>query len=135
MNKKDLLAKLLSTENITVLRQPVATASFNVETRVLTLPVWKNLSENIENMLIAHEVGHALYTPFRKSETEEFNNTYHEINTNMLDYKIKIKNLKNQIYCFKHDLGRFNENIRIFKNNMQHFMMMMDICNRMCKLK
>jgi len=74
MNKKDLLAKLLSTENITVLRQPVATASFNVETRVLTLPVWKNLSENIENMLIAHEVGHALYTPFRKSETEEFNN-------------------------------------------------------------
>lgn len=73
MNKKDLLAKLLSTENITVSRQPVPTASFNIETRVLTLPVWKNLSENIENMLIAHEVGHALYTPFRKKETEEFN--------------------------------------------------------------
>ena len=73
MNKKDLLAKLLSTENITVLRQPVATASFNVETRVLTLPVWKNLSENIENMLIAHEVGHALYTPFRDQDSKEFN--------------------------------------------------------------
>ena len=73
MNKKDLLAKLLSTENITVLRQPVATASFNVETRVLTLPVWKNLSENIENMLIAHEVGHALYTPFRDKDSKEFN--------------------------------------------------------------
>lgn len=73
MNKKDLLAKLLSTENITVLRQPVATASFNIESRVLTLPIWKNLSENIENMLIAHEVGHALYTPFRQKETKEFN--------------------------------------------------------------
>ena len=73
MNKKDLLAKLLSTENITVLRQPVATASFNIETRVLTLPVWKNLSENIENMLIAHEVGHALYTPFRDKDSKEFN--------------------------------------------------------------
>jgi hypothetical protein len=72
MNKKDLLAKLLSTENITVSRQPVPTASFNIETRVLTLPVWKNLSENIENMLIAHEVGHALYTPFRKKDTEVF---------------------------------------------------------------
>jgi len=35
MNKKDLLAKLLSTENITVLRQPVATASFNVELEFL----------------------------------------------------------------------------------------------------
>ena len=73
MNKKDLLAKLLSTENITVLRQPVATASFNIETRVLTLPIWKNLSENIENMLIAHEVGHALYTPFRDKDSKEFN--------------------------------------------------------------
>lgn len=73
MNKKDLLAKLLSTENITIVRQPVQTASFNIETRVLTLPVWKNLSENIENMLIAHEVGHALYTPFRDKDCEEFN--------------------------------------------------------------
>ena len=96
------------------------------------------IEETIKNELKIHhefEEKEALYYLENENEIEEFNNTYDEINTNMLDYKIKIKNLKTQIYFLKHDLGRFNENIRIFKNNMQHFMMMMDICNRMCKLK
>jgi len=96
------------------------------------------IEETIKNELKIHhefEEKEALYYLENENEIEEFNNTYDQINTNMLDYKIKIKNIKNQIYCFKHDLGRFNENIRIFKNNMQHFMMMMDICNRMCKVK
>ena len=94
------------------------------------------IEETIKNELKIHhefEEKEALY--YLENEIEERNNTYTEINTNMLDYKIKIKNLKNQIYIFKHDLGRFNENIRIFKNNTQHLLMMMDICNRICKIK
>lgn len=104
MNKKDLLAKLLSTENITVSRQPVPTASFNIETRVLTLPIWKNLSENIENMLIAHEVGHALYTPFRKKETEEFigNNLLHSWANVIEDVRIE-KKIQNEYPGLKKD--------------------------------
>ena len=36
---------------------------FNVQTRVLTLPMWKKASECVFDMLVAHEVGHALFTP------------------------------------------------------------------------
>ena len=41
----------------------VETAQFNVHTRVLTLPVWERASSQVYDMLVAHEVGHALYTP------------------------------------------------------------------------
>ena len=61
-NTQDLLAKLLATENVTVLRSNVSTASFDIKNRVLTLPTWKDLTPEIEEMLILHEVGHALFT-------------------------------------------------------------------------
>lgn len=60
---KSNLAKLLATENLTVEHSNVSTASFNVETRVLQLPVWENITEDIYDLLVGHEVGHALYTP------------------------------------------------------------------------
>ena len=58
----DILARLLATENLTVIRKNVSTASFDIQNRVLVLPKWKKLTEAIEEMLILHEVGHALYT-------------------------------------------------------------------------
>jgi hypothetical protein len=61
---KNLLAKLMATEDITVEHDPRAqTASFNMESRVLTLPVWKELDADTLDMLIGHEVSHALHTP------------------------------------------------------------------------
>ena len=60
---KSQLAKLLATEDIVVENKNVETAQFNVETRVLTLPMWKRASESVYDMLVGHEVGHALYTP------------------------------------------------------------------------
>ena len=61
---KDRLAKLLATENITVRHSASAsTASFDVKDRVLTLPVWANLSAAVVDMMTGHEVGHALWTP------------------------------------------------------------------------
>lgn len=63
MKSIDLCAKLLATENITVTRSNVSTASFDVKSRVLTLPIFKDITNTIESMLVAHEVGHALYTP------------------------------------------------------------------------
>ena len=56
------LAKLLATEDIVVEHRPVETAQFDVDNRVLTLPIW-DASNNIIDLLVAHEVGHALYTP------------------------------------------------------------------------
>ena len=60
---KGQLAKLLATEDLVVEHRHVETAMFNVHTRVLTLPMWKKASECVFDMLVAHEVGHALFTP------------------------------------------------------------------------
>ena len=60
---KSQLAKLLATEDLVVEHKKVETACFNVHTRVLTLPMWEKASETVYDMLVGHEVGHALYTP------------------------------------------------------------------------
>ena len=62
---KSQLAKLLATEDLIVENKKVETAAFNVHTRVLTLPQWDRASNNVYDMLVSHEVGHALYTPDR----------------------------------------------------------------------
>ena len=60
---KSQLAKLLATEDIVVENRDVMTAQFDVDSRVLTLPKWKRASNSVYDMLVGHEVGHALYTP------------------------------------------------------------------------
>lgn len=60
---RSTLAKLLATENITVLQESVSTASFDVKNRVLRLPLWTDTDADTLDHLIGHEVGHALYTP------------------------------------------------------------------------
>ena len=60
---KSQLAKLLATEDIVVEHKSVETAQFNVHTRVLILPLWEKASNNVYDMLVGHEVGHALFTP------------------------------------------------------------------------
>ncbi len=60
---KSQLAKLLATEDLVVENKDVETAEFNVHTRVLTLPFWKRASSVVYDMLVGHEVGHALFTP------------------------------------------------------------------------
>ena len=60
---KSQLAKLLATEDLIVEHKKVETAFFNVSSRVLTLPLWDKASNIVYDMLVGHEVGHALYTP------------------------------------------------------------------------
>jgi hypothetical protein len=60
---KSQLAKLLATEDLVVEHKKVETACFNVHTRVLTLPLWERASGTVYDMLVGHEVGHALFTP------------------------------------------------------------------------
>jgi len=60
---KGTLAKLLATENLNVEHRSVSTAYFDVVNRTLCLPIWKNVSNFVYDMLVGHEVGHALYTP------------------------------------------------------------------------
>ena len=60
---KSQLAKLLATEDLVVEHKKVSTACFNVHTRVLTLPLWERASNLVYDLLVGHEVGHALFTP------------------------------------------------------------------------
>ena len=61
---KSLLAKLLATENIDVVHDDKApTAYMDLENRKLVLPEFHNISEEVYDMLIGHEVSHALNTP------------------------------------------------------------------------
>ena len=60
---KGNLARLLATENLIVEHRRVSTASFDVDRRVLTLPNWDRASGIVYDMLVGHEVGHALFTP------------------------------------------------------------------------
>ncbi len=60
---KSHLARLLATEDLVVEHKNVETACFNVHTRVLTLPLWEKASNTVYDLLVGHEVGHALFTP------------------------------------------------------------------------
>ena len=60
---KGTLAKLLATENLTIEHRKVSTAYFDVERRLLALPIWKDVTGDVYDLLVGHEVGHALYTP------------------------------------------------------------------------
>ena len=61
---KSTLAKLLAKENITVQYGNYSTAWFDIKNRVLGLPMWKDMGKDVSDLLIGHEVGHALFTPF-----------------------------------------------------------------------
>jgi len=62
IKSSDLSARLLANENLSVVRARTRTASFDIKARVLTIPLWKDMTPEIEDMLVGHEVGHALYT-------------------------------------------------------------------------
>jgi hypothetical protein len=62
-NSKSVLAKLLAQENISVEHRKTQTAYFDPKNRVLVLPIWKDMSTDLYDLLVGHEVGHAWETP------------------------------------------------------------------------
>ena len=68
MKDNSTLAKLLAEEDLHVVHKQVSTASFDVKRRELVLPIWKDMSKPVQDMLTLHEVGHALYTPLSMLE-------------------------------------------------------------------
>jgi hypothetical protein len=60
---KSILARLLATENIRVEHKNVSTAYFDLKNRVMVIPIWKTMTPHLYDLLLGHEVGHALNTP------------------------------------------------------------------------
>ena len=65
---RSALGKLLAREDITINHGNYKTAFFDVKNRVLGLPDWSDKSKSVYDMLLGHEVGHALYTPLEELE-------------------------------------------------------------------
>ena len=62
-NQKSVLARLLANENITVQQGNYESAYFDVKSRTLGIPLWKDMSKDVLDLLVGHEVSHALFTP------------------------------------------------------------------------
>ena len=61
---QSVMARILATENIRVVVDPtMTTAAFDLKNRTLLLPQWKDMSKPVYDMLIGHEISHALHTP------------------------------------------------------------------------
>ena len=64
-NQKDNLAKLMATENLTVVHRKVPTAYFDLKNRLLCCPILKeDISSELYDLFMGHEVSHALHTPY-----------------------------------------------------------------------
>ena len=85
LNSKSLLARLLATENIVVEHDPASdTAYFDTASRRLVLPVWDNMDEDTYDMLVGHEVGHALFTPVGAEQLIDAINSIDSSNPNVV---------------------------------------------------
>ena len=58
------IGKLLAKENITIQHGNYHTAWFDIKNRTLGLPQWADNGKDVYDLLIGHEVGHALFTPY-----------------------------------------------------------------------
>jgi hypothetical protein len=63
-----IFAKALASENLSFsFSKDANTASFDVKSRHLVMPMW-DVTDTVKTMLIAHEISHALWTPYERSE-------------------------------------------------------------------
>jgi|LWDU01.1.fsa_nt_gi hypothetical protein len=71
IESKEKLAKLLAVEDLDIQHQQVKTAMFDVKNRQLILPIWKDMPDHLYDLLVGHEVGHALFTPLSLKRIEK----------------------------------------------------------------
>ena len=80
MKNKNTIARLLAEEDIHVVNKAMDTAYFNIKKRELGLPIWKDeISKEEEELMVCHEIGHALWTSMdmiEKSAERKLNHSF-----------------------------------------------------------
>ena len=80
MKNKNTIARLLAEEDIHVVNKAMDTAYFNIKKRELGLPIWKDeISKDEEELMVCHEIGHALWTSMdmiEKSAERKLNHSF-----------------------------------------------------------
>ena len=96
MKNKSTLAKLLAEEDVNVIHKQMPTAYFNSKTRELGLPIWKDeeMTKDIYDLMVCHEIGHALWTPLDMLESAALRKINHSFVNIIEDARIerKVKN-------------------------------------------
>ena len=89
MKDLSLLAKLLAEEDIHVVHRNQPTAMFDVLNRELSLPIWKDMSKNVQDLFTLHEVGHALWTPLEMMDKVKEEKISHSVVNVLEDVRIE----------------------------------------------
>ncbi len=71
IESKAKLAKLLAMEDLDIQHKQVKTAMFDIKNRCLILPTWKDMPNHLYDLLVGHEVGHALFTPNKEEQLKK----------------------------------------------------------------
>ena len=79
IKNKSTLEKLLAEEDIFVVHKQMETAYFNSKSRELGLPIWKDeeMTKDIYDLMVGHEIGHALWTPLNMLEKAQVRGINH----------------------------------------------------------
>ena len=106
-NRKNTIAKLLAEEDIFVIHKQMETAYFDIKNRELGLPIWKeNTMEEVEEeLLVCHEIGHALYTPLDMMENAHLRKIEHSVVNVLEDARIE-----------KKVMNKYLGTVRVFKS-------------------
>lgn len=99
--RKSTLARLLAKENITVQHGHYKTAFFDVKNRILGLPLWKLDNQDVYDLLVGHEVGHALFTPLFDPESFDFPMVYMNVIEDVRIEKMIQDTYPGLIRCFQ----------------------------------
>ena len=93
MKNKSTLAKLLSEEDVNVVHKQMPTAYFDSKKRELGLPIWKEeeMTKEIYDLMVCHEIGHALWTPLDMLEKAGLRNIDHSFVNIIEDVRIEKK--------------------------------------------
>ena len=91
MKNKSIIAKLLAEEDIFVVYKKMETAYFNPKSRELGLPIWNNelMTPDIEDLMVCHEIAHAIWTPLDMIEAARFRNIDHSFVNIIEDARIE----------------------------------------------
>ena len=96
IKNKSTLAKLLAEEDIFVVHKQMETAYFNSKSRELGLPIWKDeeMTKDIYDLMVCHEIGHALWTPLDMLEKAQIRKINHSFVNIIEDVRIenRVKN-------------------------------------------
>ena len=76
----ELYSQILSQEGIHLEYSDYAnTAYFNLDTRIVTIPTFNYMTDDVTQLLVSHEVGHARYSTYTTSEYDEYMSKYKDL--------------------------------------------------------